>query len=137
MPASTIYTELSLPLRVIRDIVSVRTSRILVDTQEFKDACAKLLAESIPSKLPILELSSSEDLVFDNHDLEDQINLAIEERVILKSGGYLVIEQTEAMTTIDVNTGRSSGQKEAKETIFATNSEAAASIPWQLSLIHI
>ena len=85
----------------------------------------------------IRDRSSSEDLVFDNHDLEDQINLAIEERVILRSGGYLVIEQTEAMTTIDVNTGRSSAQKEAKETIFATNSEAAASIPWQLRLRNI
>ncbi|RPG49977.1 MAG: Rne/Rng family ribonuclease [Gammaproteobacteria bacterium TMED1] len=137
MSSSIIYTEPSLPLQVIRDIVSVRTSRILVDTQETKDAFSKFLAEFIPAKLPILELSSSEDLVFDNHDLEDQINLAMEERVILRSGGYLVIEQTEAMTTIDVNTGRSGGKKAAKETILATNSEAAVSIPWQLRLRNI
>mgnify|MGYP001166748141 CR=1 FL=1 len=131
---NAVYVEPSLPLRVIRDIVSVRTTRIVVDTQETKHEFYKFLAEFMPSKLDVLELSSSTDLIFDNHDLEDQINLAIEQRVVLRSGGYLIIEQTEAMTTIDVNTGMSVRQKDARGMILKTNLEAAASIPWELRL---
>ena len=72
--------------------------------------------------------------LFDAHNLEDQIEAALQQKVPLKSGGYLIIDQTEAMTTVDVNTGAFVGRKDLEDTIYRTNLEAAAVIPRQLRL---
>ena len=137
IPPAQIYKELPLPLRVVRDTVGDQTTRIRVDRQETMDSLESFIAEFIPSKSKILELAINEEPIFDIHKLEDQISSAIDQRVPLKSGGYLVIEQTEAMTTIDVNTGVFVGRKDHEETIFKTNLEAASLIPWQLRLRNV
>ena len=80
---------------------------------------------------------SSKVPLFDAHNLEDQIAKALDRTVPLKSGGYLVIDQTEAMTTVDVNTGAFVGRKDLEETVYRTNLEAAAAIPRQLKLRNI
>lgn len=131
---SVIYEDLPLPLRVMRDIITAKTMKILVDNPETERSLARFLKDFIPEKAEYLELSQEKVPLFDGHNLEDQIEAALNRRVSLKSGGYLVLDQTEAMTTIDVNTGAFVGRKDLEETIYRTNLEAASSIPRQLKL---
>ncbi len=132
-----IYEDLPLHLRVMRDIITRNTIRILVDNKSIHGLLEKFLRDFIPEKLSCLELSSIETPLFDAHHLEDQIEAALEQKQPLKSGGYLIIDQTEAMTTVDVNTGAYVGRRDLEDTIYRTNLEAAASIPRQLKLRNI
>ncbi len=134
---SLIYEDLPLPLRVMRDIINQRTHRILVDDPGTASVLEKFLQDFIPDKAACLELVSDEVPLFDAHNLEDQIETALDKNVPLKSGGYLVVDQTEAMTTVDVNTGAFVGRRDLEETIYRTNLEAAAAIPRQLRLRNI
>ena len=132
-----IYEDLPLPLRVMRDIINSETTSILVDDKEAYEIMSRFLADFIPEKQFCLSLSDKDRVLFDLYQLDDQIQAALERNVPLKSGGYLTIDQTEAMTTIDVNTGAFVGRKDLKETIYRMNIEASAAIPRQLRLRNL
>lgn len=132
-----IYDDLPLHLRVMRDIINSNTDRILVDNVSIYETLDRFLKDFIPDKAVCLEMLRGEASLFDAYNLEDQIESALDRNVPLKSGGYLVIDQTEAMTTVDVNTGAFVGKRELEETIYRTNLEAAAAIPRQLRLRNI
>lgn len=132
-----IYEDLPLHLRVMRDIINKDTARILVNNQDIFQILKKFLADFIPEKSDCLEMASLSVPLFDAHNLEDQIESALTQKVPLKSGGYLIIDQTEAMTTVDVNTGAYVGRRDLEDTIYRTNLEAAAAIPRQLKLRNI
>ncbi len=132
-----VYEDLPLHLRVMRDLINRRTGRIATDSRTIYEKLGPLLEDVLPEKLSCLELTQAGTPLFDRHDIEDQISKALDKTVLLKSDGSLVIEQTEAMTTIDVNTGAYVGRKDLEETIYRTNLEAAAAIPRQLRLRNI
>ena len=136
-PASTVYEDLPIHLRAMRDIINRETASILVDNKKVYQAIERFLTDFIPEKLTCLQLVSLKVPIFDAHNLEDQITAALDRNVPLKSGGYLVIDQTEAMTTVDVNTGAFVGRRDLEDTIYRTNLEAAAAIPRQLKLRNI
>ena len=132
-----VYEDLPLPLRVMRDIINTNTTRILVDHSETHAVLGRFLSDYIPEKKTCLKEIPSDQMLFDMHQLDGQIEAALDRKVPLKSGGYLVIDQTEAMTTVDVNTGAYVGKKDFEDTVYRTNLEAAAAIPRQLRLRNI
>jgi len=132
-----VYEDLPLPLRVMRDIINANTTGILVDHSETHTVLGRFLSDYIPEKKTCLKEIPSDQVLFDMHQLDDQIEAALDRKVPLKSGGYLVIDQTEAMTTVDVNTGAYVGKKDLEDTIYRTNLEAAAAIPRHLRLRNI
>src|SRR2546425_3911164 len=134
---SLIYQDLSLAQRVLRDMATEESVRILVDSRE---TCQRMLDFAQQYTQTILERIthySGEWPLFDLHGVEDEIQKALGRRVDLKSGGYLIIDQTEAMTTIDVNTGGFVGGRSFDDTIFKTNLEAAQVIARQLRLRNL
>lgn len=132
-----VYEDLPLPLRVMRDIINTNTTGILVDHTETYAVLGRFLSDYIPEKRSCLREMPSDQALFDMHQLDDQVEAALDRKVPLKSGGYLVIDQTEAMTTVDVNTGAFVGKKDLEDTIYRTNLEAAAAVPRQLRLRNI
>ncbi|MDA0272472.1 MAG: ribonuclease G [Proteobacteria bacterium] len=134
---SVIYEDLPLHLRSMRDLINKDTMKIVVDNRAIYDVIKRFLKDFIPEKERLLELASLDVPLFDAHNLEDQIEAALDRKVPLKSGGYLVLDQTEAMTTVDVNTGAFVGRRDLEDTIYRTNLEAAAAIPRQLRLRNI
>lgn len=134
---SKLYTELNLALRIIRDFVGTHLDRIRVDSRETYEQLVSFSAEFVPEFTEILEYYAGDRPIFDLFDVENEIQRALERRVDLKSGGYLIIDQTEAMTTIDINTGAFVGHRNLEETIFNTNIEATQSIARQLRLRNL
>ena len=132
-----IYQDLNLAQRVLRDMATEESVRILVDSRE---TCQKMLDFAQQYTQTIVERInhySGERPLFDLHGVEDEIEKALARRVDLKSGGYLIVDQTEAMTTIDVNTGGFVGGRSFDDTIFKTNLEAAQVIARQLRLRNL
>ncbi len=137
-PASSlIHQDLSLALRVVRDFANEKTERILVDSRETFQTMHEFAESYTRSALPVLELYTGERPLFDLFGVEDEIERALARRVDLKSGGYLIFDQTEALTTIDVNTGGFVGGRSFDDTIFKTNLEAAQVIARQLRLRNL
>lgn len=134
---SVIYEDLVLALRTLRDLVSLRTEKIRIDSRESFTRATQFVAELMPELVDHLEHYPGERPVFDLYGVEDEIQKALERKVALKSGGYLIIDPAEAMTTIDVNTGAFVGHRTLEETIFKTNLEAATAIARQLRLRNI
>ncbi|GGA96208.1 MULTISPECIES: ribonuclease G [Agarivorans] len=134
---TVLYTELNLALRIIRDFVGTHLDRIRVDSRETYEQLVAFSAEFVPEFTEILEYYSGEQPIFDLFDVENEIQRALKRRVDLKSGGYLIIDQTEAMTTVDINTGAFVGHRNLEETIFNTNIEATQSIARQLRLRNL
>jgi len=132
-----VHEDLELPLRIMRDVTGREISRVLVDSENVFERMREFSRMFIPEMLPKLELYAEERPVFDLHGVEDEIQKALDRKVLLKSGGYLIIDQTEAMTTIDVNTGGFVGHRNLEETIFKTNLEAAVAIARQLRLRNL
>ena len=132
-----VHEDLPLPIRVLRDMVTGNVEQILVDSEvDFQKMCA--FTESfLPELTPILELYRRRRPIFDLHGTEDEIKKALGRSISLKSGGYVIIDQTEAMTTIDVNTGGYVGHRNLEETIYRTNLEAAVTIARQLRLRNL
>jgi ribonuclease G len=122
---------------VLRDFVDDETARIAVDSQETFNAMRSFALEYTPNIAPRLEHYAGERPLFDLYGVEDEIERALARRVDLKSGGYLIIDQTEALTTIDVNTGGFVGGRSFDDTIFKTNLEAAQVIARQLRLRNL
>ncbi|MDQ2695674.1 MAG: ribonuclease G [Pseudomonadota bacterium] len=132
-----LYEDLPLGLRVLRDFVGSRVERVRVDSQETGDRLLRFAEKFVPEMQPRIEFYPGERPIFDLYGVEDEIQRALGKKVQLKSGGYLIIDQTEAMTTIDVNTGAYVGHRNLEETIFKTNLEAAQSIARQLRLRNL
>lgn len=132
-----IHEDLSLPLRVLRDLVTGDVEQILVDSEKDFDAMQEFAATFLPELEKKLELYQRRRPIFDLHGIEDEIHKALERNIPLKSGGYVIFDQTEAMTTIDVNTGAYVGHRNLEETIYRTNLEAAVAIARQLRLRNL
>ncbi len=136
-PPQLIYQDLSLAQRVLRDMVSADTSRVVVDSRETWQKLAAFAEHYMPRVRGKLEHYTGERPLFDLYNVETEIERALSRRVELKSGGYLIIDQTEALTTIDVNTGGFVGSRNFDDTIFKTNLEAAQAIARQLRLRNL
>lgn len=132
-----IYEDLPLMLKVLRDRFTMEIEKIRIDSRETFNKVKKFIEEFIPNLASLLEYYPGERPIFDIYGVEDEIQKALHQKVQLKSGGYLIIDQTEAMTTIDVNTGAYVGHKNQQETIFKTNLEAAQSLARQLRLRNL
>ena len=129
--------DLSLPLRVLRDLVTSDVETILVDSRPDFEAMQEFAATFLPGVEKRLEHYKRRRPIFDMHGIEDEIRKALDRSIPLKSGGYLIFDQTEAMTTIDVNTGAYVGHRNLEETIYKTNLEAAMAIARQLRLRNL
>ena len=136
-PGSMVHEDLPLPLRVLRDEMSRGVSRVLVDSARDQVQMVAFAAAFMPDAATRIEVYNGPRPIFDLHGIEDEIAKALQRKVTLKSGGHLVIDQTESMTTIDVNTGAYVGHRNLEETIFRTNLEAAVSIARQLRLRNL
>ncbi|MFT5332419.1 MAG: ribonuclease G [Halioglobus sp.] len=134
---TVLYEDLALNVRAIRDLARSGLDRILIDDQDCYERLQTFCSDYVPEVSPMLSYYDGERPLFDNHGLEDEIERALSRKVDLKSGGYLIIDQTEAMTTIDVNTGSFVGKKNLEETIFKTNLEAAAMLARQLRVRNL
>jgi ribonuclease G len=136
-PLTLLYRDLDLALRVLRDFVHEETARVLVDSREICRKMVEFGQDFTPNVAERVEHYRGERPLFDLYGVEDEIEKALARRVDLKSGGYLVIDQTEALTTIDVNTGGFVTGRSFDDTIFKTNLEAALVIARQLRLRNI
>ncbi len=132
-----LYQELNISLCVLRDFVNEGTTRILVDSPETYQRMAAFAQDFISSAVSRLEHYVGERPLFDLYGVEDEIERALSRRVNLKSGGYIIIDQTEALTTVDVNTGGFVGSRNFDDTIFKTNLDAAQVIARQLRLRNL
>jgi ribonuclease G len=135
--ATLLYQDLNLSLRVLRDFANEETARILIDSRETFLKVRAFALEFMPNGAARLEHYAGERPLFDLHGVEEEIEKALARRVDLKSGGYLIIDQTEALTTVDVNTGGFVGGRSFDDTIFKTNLEAAQVIARQLRLRNL
>ncbi len=136
-PTSLLHQDLSLLERVLRDLVGEQTTSIRIDSQEQFAVLQAFGREFMPAAEPKLQHYKGERPIFDLHSIDEEIDRALGRRVDLKSGGYLIVDQTEALTTIDVNTGGFVGARNFDETIFKTNLEAAGAIARQLRLRNL
>src|SRR5690606_10090757 len=132
-----LHEDLSLGQRALRDLANEETARIRVDSRENYQKLTAFAQEYTPKVLPLLEHYSGERPLFELYNVEEEIQKALARRVDLKSGGYLIMDQTEAMTTVDVNTGGFVGARNFDDTIFKTNLEASQAIARQLRLRNL
>ena len=132
-----IYQELSLPLRSIRDLVHAGTEKVVIDNEQIYEQVRYFAKEFVPFVYDRIVHYTAEQSLFDVHRVEDDLRDALKRRVDLKSGGYLIIDQTEAMTTIDVNTGSFVGARSLEDTVYKTNLEATHAIARQLRLRNL
>lgn len=134
---SLVFEELPLPQRIIRDLANEDTAKIQVDSKEVFQKLKEFVDEFVPLMSDRLKHYPGECPIFDLYNVEADIQKALQTRVALKSGGYLMIDQTEAMTTIDVNTGSYVGGRSLEDTVFKTNMEATQVIVRQLRLRNL
>ncbi len=132
-----VYEDLPLVLRVLRDFVGDNVEKVRIDSRESFDRVQRFAGKFVPEMLPRIKHYPGERPIFDLYGVEDELQKALNKKVQLKSGGYLIIDQTEAMTTIDVNTGAYVGHRNLEETIFKTNLEATQTIARQLRLRNL
>lgn len=132
-----IHEDIPLYLRTMRDLVRPTVERVRIDSEKEYQRLLKFTEAYEPNARVLLEYYQGERPIFDLYGVEDEIAKALSSHVQLKSGGYLVIEQHEAMTTVDVNTGGYVGHRNLEETIYKTNLEAAAALARQLRLRNL
>lgn len=132
-----VYQEVPLYMRTVRDLIRENVEKIRVDDQKTFDEIQHFLNDFVPELDAQVELYKGERPIFDMYGIEDEIDKALSRHVKLKSGGDLIIDQTEAMTTIDVNTGAYLGSRNHAETILKTNLEAAIAIARQLRVRNL
>ena len=136
-PGGIVHEDLPLALRTLRDLVDDEVEKIRIDSRSTTQRAIEFARQFIPEVADCIEHYPGERPIFDLYGIEDEIQKALERKVHLKSGGYLIIDQTEAMTTIDVNTGAFVGHRNLEETIFKTNLEATQTIARQLRLRNL
>lgn len=134
---SVVYKDLPLFIRTVRDLIRPQTEKIRIDSRESYERVMEFVREFVTEFADRVEYYPGERPVFDLYSVEDEIQKALSRKVQLKSGGYVIIDQTEAMTTIDINTGAFVGHRNLEETIFKTNLEAARAISRQLRLRNL
>ena len=132
-----VHADLPLHLRILRDLLRPDVERVLIDQAVAYREMQEFAETFMPEASARIELHAAPRPVFDLHHVEEEIQKALDRKVPLKSGGYLIIDQTEAMTTIDVNTGAFVGHRNLEETIFRTNLEAAVAIARQMRLRNL
>ncbi len=132
-----VHEDLPLSMRAVRDMVTPEVEKIRIDSNEHFQKLSRFVRKFIPELSSGIEYYSGPRPIFDLYSVDDEIQKALQPRVELKSGGHLVIDQTEAMTTIDVNTGGFVGHRNLEETIFKTNLEATQAIARQLRLRNL
>ncbi len=136
-PGNLVHADLPLHLRMLRDLMRPDVDRILIDQANAHREMREFAQTFMPEAVARLELYDEPRPVFELHHVEEEIQKALDRKVPLKSGGYAIIDQTEAMTTVDVNTGAFVGHRNLEETIFRTNLEAAVAIARQLRLRNL
>ncbi len=136
-PMTLLHQDLNLLQRVLRDMVGESTQTIRVDSREQFDVLMAFGQEFMPTAAQKLQHYKGERPIFDLFSIDEEIAKALGRRVDLKSGGYLIVDQTEALTTVDVNTGGFVGARNFDDTIFKTNLEAAQAIARQLRLRNL
>ena len=134
---SLLYGELSLTHRILRDLVGTEPELIRIDSRISLEALKEFTEEFVPELSDKIELYTGDKPIFDLYDTENEIQRSLDRKVTLKSGCYLIIDQTEALTTIDINTGGFVGHRSLEETIFNTNIEATHAIARQLRLRNL
>jgi ribonuclease G len=134
---SLIHSDLDVTSKVLRDILSEEVDRIVVDSQQEHDKIVRFISTFMPKLKYKIELYLDEEPIFDAFGLEVEISRALGRKVWLKSGGYIIIEQTEALIAVDVNTGRFVGKHNLEDTILKTNLEAVKEIAYQLRLRNL
>ncbi|WP_111978306.1 ribonuclease G [Algibacillus agarilyticus] len=134
---SCLYQDLTIACRILRDLINTELERIRVDSKLTFEQLLEFIDEFIPELRNKMEYYPGERPIFDIFNVENDIQRALERKVELKSGGYLIIDQTEAMTTIDINTGAFVGHRNLEETIFNTNIEATQALARQLRLRNL
>ncbi|HEX5339596.1 MAG TPA: ribonuclease G [Gammaproteobacteria bacterium] len=136
-PGELVHADLPLAVRILRDLFGTEVEQVRIDSPE---ACARarnFAQMFVPDMLPRIEQYTGARSIFELYGIEDEIQKALERKVQLKSGGYLILDQTEAMTTIDVNTGAYVGNRNLEETVLKTNLEATQAIARQLRLRNL
>ena len=136
-PGNLVHADLPLHLRILRDLWRPDVDRVLIDKANAHREMQEFAGTFMPDAMSRLELYGEARPVFELHHVEEEIQKALDRKVSLKSGGYVIIDQTEAMTTVDVNTGAFVGHRNLEETIFRTNLEAAVTIARQLRLRNL
>ncbi|WP_417617763.1 ribonuclease G [Oceanisphaera sp.] len=134
---SMLYEDLGLSCRIVRDFVGTELDRVRIDSRGTCETLGGFVEEFVPELAGKIEYYQGEAPIFDLYDVENEIQRALDRKVELKSGGYLIIDQTEAMTTVDINTGAFVGHRNLEETIFNTNTEATQAIARQLRLRNL
>lgn len=134
---SLLHSELNVVLRAVRDLLIHEAERLIIDSRPGYESVLAFLEEFSPSLKDSAELYEGTEPIFDVYNIEGDISRALKRKVWLKSGGYLMIEQTEALVAIDVNTGRYVGKHNLEETILKTNLEAVKEIAYQIRLRDI
>ena len=132
-----IHEDLALVMRTMRDLSGIEIEKIRIDSNETFQKVSRFASKFLPHLAECVEYYPGERPIFDLYGVEDEIRKSLERKVQLKSGGYLIIDQTEAMTTVDVNTGAFVGHRNLEETIFKTNLEATQAIVRQLRLRNL
>jgi ribonuclease G len=133
-----LYDDLDVILRAARDLFTEDVAKIVIDSPREHERLVKFVEDFMPERAGDVELYSDSEPVYDEYGIEDEIARALSRKVPLPSGGYLIIDQAEALTAIDVNTGRFTGKgKDVEETIFQTNLEAVKEIAYQLRFRNI
>ena len=134
---AVVYQDLPLFIRTIRDLIRPQTEKVRIDSRESHQRVMEFVEEFVTEFADKVEYYPGERPIFDLYSVEDELQKALSRKVQLKSGGYVIIDQTEAMTTIDINTGAFVGHRNLEETIFKTNLEAARAISRQLRLRNL
>ena len=136
-PASMLYSDLDVALRTVRDLFSSEVERLWCDDANTYSRIVQFIQTYMPRLRARAMLHQGSEPIFDKFNIEPQIERALERKVWLKSGGYLVFDQAEALTAIDVNTGRFVGKRSQDETVLKTNLEAVEEVVKQLRLRNI
>ncbi|MEO5657758.1 MAG: Rne/Rng family ribonuclease [Nitrospiria bacterium] len=132
-----LHADLDLSLRTVRDLLTHKVDRLTVGSRSEYERIRQFVATYLPNLVSKIHLYAQDEPIFDRYGIEIEISKALSRRVWLKSGGYIIIEPTEALTVVDVNTGRYVGKRDLEETILKTNLEAAKEIAYQLRLRNI
>ncbi len=136
-PMTLVYEDLDIILRVVRDIFAPGIDRLVVDDKMTYERILKFVETFAPHLRDKVHYCDEEPPIFDVYGVEMDVNRALDKKIWLRCGGYIIIDATEALTVIDVNTGRFVGKKDLEETIFKTNVEAVKEIAYQIRLRNI
>jgi ribonuclease G len=134
---SLLYEDLNLIFRSIRDLFNINVDKLVVDSKEDYEGCVEFCSTYLPHLVDKIELYKNNAPIFDHYGIELAINRTLDRKVWLKSGGFITIDQTEALVAIDVNTGKYVGHTDPEETILKTNLDAVKEIVYQLRLRNI